>query len=84
MNGDEEISEISKFDSVDNCSEAEILSCDVSFGVNEANRSIEETRLHNLLDLFVVSMALELLVGSNSSVDFSSTSSVLSWSLILL
>lgn len=83
-NGDEVISEISINGSVDDCSEAAVFSCDVSFGVKEANRSIEETRVHNLLDLFVVPLALELVVGANTLVVFSSISSVLSLPLTLL
>lgn len=75
INGDEandDVSEISKFESVN----ATIFSCDVTFGVNEANRSTVETRVHNLLVLFDVSMAVD--------VDFFSMPSMMSMSLILL
>lgn len=86
INGDEvrDASEMSDFASFDECLDAKIFSCDVSFGINEANRSTEETNVHNLLDLFVVSLAVEWIVGENTLLVFSSISGVISLSLILL
>lgn len=63
-------------------SDGKIFASDVSLGVNEANRSTEETKLHNLFDFFVGSF--ELAVGSSILVVFLSNSFVMSLSSILL
>lgn len=69
-NGDEgdDMSEISDLLSFNECSDAAHFSCGVSLGVNEANRSTVETKVHNLLDLYAVSLSIGLVLDAVSSV----------------
>lgn len=79
------MSEASNFSwTIDECSDVVIFSGDVSSGVNEANRSTEETKDHNLLGFFAAT-ALTLTFGfdANNFVSFSSISRVLLVSLIV-
>lgn len=86
INGEEEsdTSEASNFScTIDERSDVVIFSGDLSSGVNEANRSTEETKVHNVLDFFVVALTLTLGFDANNFVSFSSISLVLLLSLIV-
>lgn len=77
INGEEEsnMSEASNFSwTIAECSDVVIFSGDVSFGVNEANRSTEVTKVHNLLDFFAAALMLTLGFDANNFVAFSSIS----------